>query len=388
MAIKGLQGPSRVLVVDDTPANITLMKGLLKDRYRVQAATSGEKALQIAFSDTPPDIILLDVMMPGLDGHEVCRMLRADQRTKHLPIIFLTARSEAEDEEKGLLLGAVDYLIKPISPSIALARIHTHLTLYQQRKQLWEAQQIMSQEIAEAADYVRALLPGPLRGSVQTAWRHIPCNALGGDAFGYHWIDEDRLAIYLLDVCGHGVSAALLSISVINSLRSQSLRGVDFGRPSSVLRALNDSYPMEEHNEKYFTIWYGVYSKSRNEIAYASGGHPPALLLSGDDNVTSIVHHLVTPNPAIGAFPGLTFDERRLTLGRANKLFVFSDGVYEFRGPDGQMMTLGDFLNLLKDYSDMGRFETEDVLKRMQGLAVSEDAFEDDFSLLELVIEA
>ena len=118
-----------VLVVDDTPDNLTLITSLLKDRYRVKIATNGNRALQIAFSDEPPDLILLDIMMPEMDGYEVCRHLKGDSQTADIPIIFLTAKSEIEDELKGFELGAVDFITKPISPPIVLARVSTHLKL-------------------------------------------------------------------------------------------------------------------------------------------------------------------------------------------------------------------------------------------------------------------
>ncbi len=118
-----------ILVVDDTPENLTLMSTLLKDDYKVKVANGGEKALKIAASDSPPDLILLDIMMPGMDGYEVCRRLKSDPSTADIPVIFLTAKSDMEDEQKGLALGAVDYIIKPISPPIVMARIKNHLAL-------------------------------------------------------------------------------------------------------------------------------------------------------------------------------------------------------------------------------------------------------------------
>ena len=116
-----------ILVVDDTPDNLTLVSNLLKKDYRVRVAISGEKALKIALSETPPDLILLDVMMPVMDGYEVCQQLRSHPLTAHIPVIFLTAKSEVEDERKGLSLGASDYITKPISPPILEARVKTHL---------------------------------------------------------------------------------------------------------------------------------------------------------------------------------------------------------------------------------------------------------------------
>lgn len=124
-----LDDKQSVLVIDDTADNLTLMQGLLKDRYKVMAANNGERGIKIALSDHPPDLILLDIMMPGIDGYEVCRRLKADAATRDIPVIFLTAKSEVEDERKGFELGAVDYITKPISPPIVLARVHTQLAL-------------------------------------------------------------------------------------------------------------------------------------------------------------------------------------------------------------------------------------------------------------------
>ena len=118
-----------ILVVDDTPDNLTLMQALLKDLYKVKGANNGEKALKIAAAENPPDLILLDIMMPGIDGYEVCRRLKADPATRDIPVIFLTAKTEVEDEKKGFELGAVDYITKPVSPPIVMARVHTQLTL-------------------------------------------------------------------------------------------------------------------------------------------------------------------------------------------------------------------------------------------------------------------
>ncbi|HPL67467.1 MAG TPA: response regulator [Smithellaceae bacterium] len=118
-----------ILVVDDTPDNLTMITSLLRNLYRVKIAVSGKKALQIAFSDEPPDLILLDIMMPEMDGYEVCRQLKNDSETRDIPVIFLTAKTEVEDEVKGFELGAADYITKPVSPPILLARVRTHLRL-------------------------------------------------------------------------------------------------------------------------------------------------------------------------------------------------------------------------------------------------------------------
>jgi len=125
-----------VLVVDDSPTNIDVLCSSLRPDYIVKAATSGQKALQIAFSDSPPDIILLDIMMPEMDGYEVCERLKSDPATQNIPVIFITAMTETVDEELGLGLGAVDYITKPFSPALIKARVRNHIKLKQQRDQL------------------------------------------------------------------------------------------------------------------------------------------------------------------------------------------------------------------------------------------------------------
>jgi len=146
-----------VLVVDDTPDNLSLMSSLLKDDYKVKVANGGEKALKIAQSDSPPDLILLDIMMPGIDGYEVCQRLKADPATSEIPVIFLTARAEVDDERRGLEMGAVDYITKPISPPIVLARVHTHLTLKASADFLRDKADFLELEVAKRTREVSAI---------------------------------------------------------------------------------------------------------------------------------------------------------------------------------------------------------------------------------------
>jgi putative two-component system response regulator len=148
---------STVLVVDDTPDNLSLMNSLLKDDYTVKIAKSGDKALIIAQSDNPPDLILLDIMMPNMDGYEVCRQLKGNSATRHIPVIFLTAKTEVVDEKKGLELGAVDYLTKPISPPIVLARVKNHLALKAYADFLRDKSEFLEAEVSRRTAEVMAI---------------------------------------------------------------------------------------------------------------------------------------------------------------------------------------------------------------------------------------
>ena len=146
-----------ILVVDDTPDNLTLMSGLLKDNYKVKVANSGERALKIAQSETQPDLILLDIMMPEMDGYEVCRRLKADDRTRAIPIIFLTAKTEVVDETLGFELGASDYITKPISPPIVLARVETHLAIKRVQDFLKDKNTYLASEVNKRTAEIMAI---------------------------------------------------------------------------------------------------------------------------------------------------------------------------------------------------------------------------------------
>lgn len=146
-----------ILVVDDTPDNLLLMSGLLKDLYRVKIAANGAKALQIAMGESPPDLILLDIMMPGMDGFEVCRQLKNHPQSQHIPVLFLTAKSAVADEEQGFALGAVDFISKPISPPVVLARVKAQLALKNQVDFLRDNNVFLQQEVAKRTREIQAI---------------------------------------------------------------------------------------------------------------------------------------------------------------------------------------------------------------------------------------
>lgn len=146
-----------ILIVDDTPDNLTLMNALLKEHYKVKVANNGEKALNIMLAPNPPDLVLLDIMMPGIDGYEVCRQLKVDLRTRNIPVIFLTAKAEVEDERKGLELGAVDYITKPISPPILMQRVKNHLLIKASQDFLRDKNDYLESEVLRRTKEIQAL---------------------------------------------------------------------------------------------------------------------------------------------------------------------------------------------------------------------------------------
>ncbi|MCG8569551.1 MAG: two-component system response regulator [Spirochaetes bacterium] len=139
----------RILIVDDNTINIKILNDLLREQFKVSAATNGKEALDIVFSQNPPDLILLDIMMPGMDGYEVCKQIMMNEKTREIPVIFVTAKGEATDEERGFKVGAVDYITKPIKPSVVFARVQTHLDLKEAREKLQNQNQILEQKVVE-----------------------------------------------------------------------------------------------------------------------------------------------------------------------------------------------------------------------------------------------
>ena len=242
----------------------------------------------------------------------------------------------------------------------------------------------LNEELAEAADYVKSMLPKPINeGPVKTDWRFVPSTSLGGDAFGYHWIDEDHFAIYLLDVSGHGVGAALLSVSVMNTLRSQTLPDTNFKDSKEVLESLNMAFPGEDNNDMFFTIWYGVYKKSTRELTYASGGHPPALLLGEDSTGDSKAALLRTPNSVIGGISDLICEKSECKIGEPSRLYIFSDGVYEIEKSDGSMWRFQEFAEFMHK-AEIGDQSRLDHLYRHAKKIGNSSNFEDDFTIVEV----
>jgi sigma-B regulation protein RsbU (phosphoserine phosphatase) len=249
-------------------------------------------------------------------------------------------------------------------------------TLEHRSKKEVEEEERQAGDLAKAANYVRTLLPMAIPdGEVTTEWRFIPSDQLGGDCFGYHWLDADHFAVYLVDVSGHGTAPALHSVSVMNLLKKQSLPSVDFGDPAAVMTALNESFLMEDHGNLYFTLWYGVFEKSTQQLTYASAGHPPALLLSASEP-----QELFTPNMAVGMMSGIQYKSATVDVGTGSRLFVYSDGAYEVVTQDGEEWRVQDFLELLAGAPNNGQ-EPKWVEDEVRSV-MKDDIFDDDFSIL------
>lgn len=382
----------KVMLVDDQAIIGEAVRRMLapeKDvRFRYES--DPKKALQTA-EEFAPTIILQDLVMPDIDGLTLVKKFRENPKTADIPLIVLSTKEEPKVKAEAFALGASDYLVKLPDRIELIARIRHHsqgyINLLQRNEAyfaLVESQKILSAELAEAAAYVCSLLPSPIKAPpIETDWRFIPSTQLGGDAFTYHWVDKDHFCIILLDVCGHGVGAALLSISAINLIRSEALPHTDFKDPGATLSALNETFQMEKHNNMYFTIWYGIYNRAEATLSYSSAGHPPALLINRRPDGAPEIKHLATPGMVLGGMPGTKYTTQSISMDMPCTLYVVSDGTFEIARLDGTMWPFEDYVKFLVD-ATLANQPALDVLENKVRELHGPGALDDDFSILKV----
>lgn len=370
----------QILVIDDDLAIQMLLKRVLtKQGYHVVVASSGGEALNIMAKETPA-LVISDWIMPGISGLEVCRQIKSNPRLAPTFFILLTSLGTVEDKVKGLDAGADDFLCKPIELYELQARVRAGLRLHQLSRDLKQQKELLEAELTEAAAYVSSILPEPLREDhLRVETRFIPCSQLGGDSFDFYWLDEDHFVVYLLDVAGHGLRAALPSLSVINLVRSQGLgNGVRYDRPNEVMAALNQTFQINERNDKYFTMWYGIYERSSRCLTYTCGGHPPALLVYPDQTAKI----LKTPGFPVGMFPDAEYESECVAIPENSSLYVFSDGIYELNNAISRTSQLQDFLSEIQRVHHTEKSGVLDDLLAWTQQNQSQPDLDDDLSLL------
>jgi sigma-B regulation protein RsbU (phosphoserine phosphatase) len=350
-----------ILIVDDTPANLQVLAGMLKDRgYKVRPVPSGKLALLAAGRD-PPDLILLDINMPEMNGYEVCEHLKADERLKGIPVIFISALTEQLDKVKAFAIGGVDYITKPFQMEELHARVETHLKLRRLQTELEEtnaqlakANGRMSRDLKAAAKIQKTFLPrkSPRVPGTDFAWIYQPCDELGGDGLNVIPLGDSKVGVYVLDVSGHGVASALLSVTMSRLLSPPSepssiliRNGDDSDRfditpPAQVAATLNRLFPFDSATNQFATMIYGILNAATGDFRYVSAGHPgPVHLPRGGDPVMLECQ----------GFPiGMTedaYEEFSVRLATGDRMYLYSDGIPEAMDPAG--MQFGD-VRLLK----------------------------------------
>ncbi len=269
---------------------------------------------------------------------------------------------------------------RTLLPDGSILELGQHVLKHERRslREVQEAQEL-DRDLEAARNYGLSLLPPPiLAGPVQTEWFIVPSAKVGGDAFGYAELDSGSFMIFLIDVSGHGIGAALLSVSILNVLRQRALPGTDFKSPSEVLANLNAMFRMEDHNDMFFTMWYGVYDSAKRKLVYASAGHHPAYLVSADR--TSVMP-LKTAGPLVGVQENHRFQQAATEIAKGASLHVFSDGVYEIEDKEGRQLGLSEFLPLLRQGPVEGRNEAQRIYQNVREKA-RPGPLDDDFSYL------
>lgn len=377
-----------VLLVDDQESVAQAIHSMLKDEPDIvfYACQDPTEAIKMA-EKVHPTVILQDLIMPQMDGMQLVGYFRANPKTKEIPMIVLSSKEEPHVKALAFQAGANDYLVKLPDRIELLARLRYHSNAYRRLlerdtaySQLRESQETLQRDLLDAAEYVRSSLPLPLQTEkLRIDWRFLPSATLGGDAFGYHWLDDDHFALYLLDVCGHGIGAALLSVTVANVLRLQTMQ-IDFTDPAQVLQALNRKFQMEQHRNMFFTMWYGVYRASDRQLTYASAGHPPAILVRS--NPERQTERLCTPGLVIGALPLTEYKAMQIEVAASDVLFIFSDGICELFYPDGRMLEFDRLISVMEELR--GRMDLDPLLAFAHEVH-GPSHFSDDVSLMEIM---
>ncbi|MBD2319032.1 SpoIIE family protein phosphatase [Phormidium tenue] len=373
----------QILVIDDDLVMQMILKNTLQaQKYEVIVAKNGKEGISFA-KQYQPALIICGWMMPDIDGLEVCRQIKLEDKLSSTIFILLTSKGAVEDKVQALDNGADDFLSKPIDKTELIASVRAGLRIYQLNKDLQLQKQLLEAELAEAGDYIQSLLPLPLKGDVNITAEFIPSSQLGGDCYDFYWLDPDHLAIYLIDTSGHGVGSALLSISILNLLRSQSFGKEKFYEPSAIMIELNRAFQMSQHNGRYFTMWYGVYERSQRKLIYANAGHPQGILISGTPENPQI-QELPSLDMPIGFFPDVDYASSELLIAPDSKLFICSDGIFEVLKENDKIWGMPKFFDyLVEKFSLSEEISTNSILQKIQS-ETPNAKFGDDVSLLQI----
>ncbi len=339
------------------------------------------KAVAMA-TQIAPTVILQDLIMPGIDGLDLVLHYRQNEATKLVPLVVLSSKEEATTKAEAFARGANDYMVKLPDPLEILARVRYHSRGYCALLERNEAYRVLKSELDQAGEYVKSLLPPTIQApDLAVRGSFIPSAQLGGDFFGWRELPGENLAIFLIDVCGHGVGPALLSVSVSNALHAGGFDESILLSPAKVMTRLNAAFPMSNHRGMYFTGWYAILHRPTRTLTWAGAGHPPALVIRTNGDFVEL-DSLGTP---VGIVPDFDYEQSTTTLQAGDRMYIYSDGIVEIPRPDGTVWSYSEFLSLAQ--TDL--LKVSDPIARMleytRGLQGS-DQYSDDVSIIELVV--
>jgi serine phosphatase RsbU (regulator of sigma subunit) len=371
-----------ILLVDDTPANLRLLAQILNGHgYHVRAVTSGMRALESA-QHSPPNLFLLDIRMPEMSGFEVCERLKANEQTREIPVIFLSALDDIQDKVRAFELGGVDYITKPFQIEEVLARVETHLALRRLQSQLQEANRRYERELSLAGQIQASFIPRspPNMPGWECACRLLPAQETSGDFYDLIRLPDGRLAILIADVLDKGAGAALFMALNLSLLRA-ALEGHP-GNPSHVFETVNHHILADTQTDQFVTVFLGVLDGAQGKLVYANAGHWPPVLARGaahDD-----LQELRRTGLPLGIEDPTSWDEKEILLQPGDVLALYTDGVNEARSPGGEYYGIPRVKMTLRETMHM---PAEEILgKILSGVQqfTGKERGEDDIALLVL----
>lgn len=360
----------RILIAEDDRVSQTVISEFLKKSgYDVTCVESGDEAWE-QFQKTPFRIVITDWRMPGLSGLKLCKMIREYSEADYTYIIMLTANT---NNASGLAAGADDYVRKPFDPDELRFRIKAGIRvleledkLHQQiallndaQSKLADAHQRLQSELCAASDMQRSLLPKPLPPgeAIRFEWSFEPSSDLGGDLFNVQRLNDNRYALMMTDVCGHGVKPALLAVALHYVLDNRFQNTPTFGDrvsaddrslmvpPADLLSRMNLQFPMDTEMGQYFTMFYGVLAADTGEFQYSTAGHPTPILIPEDGQI----RQLKGTGVPVGLHSEPDFETESVVLKPGDRLFLFSDGLVESKRKNGERVGLQRLMNWLKE---------------------------------------
>jgi phosphoserine phosphatase RsbU/P len=370
-----------ILIVDDTPLNIGVISGALKDSYKTKVATNGEKALALASAEEKPDLILLDIMMPGMDGYEVCSRLKADPTTSEIPVIFLTGQTSAEDETRGFEVGAVDYVHKPFSPAVVKARVRSHILLREARAQLASQLRALNNELEMARQIQLSILPHsiPTLPGLEIAARFFPMTSVAGDFYDFIQIDDKHIGILIADVSGHGLPSALIASMLQVALTGQAGHASE---PAQVLAGLNRAL-CGKFTHNFVTAAYVYLDLEKNFMRYAGAGHPPVLQWRISTGKTAKV---LENGLVLGMFEEAIYEALEFPLELGDRYVLYTDGVPEAANPSEEEFGVDRFMRFIENHKHLGADQFVQTflaeLSRWSGQTAEQQGQQDDITLL------
>ncbi len=376
----------RVLIADDDRLQRGLLETLLSGwGYDVTCVDNGMRAWELLQGEARFSVLITDWVMPELDGVALCRKLRSERRDPYLPVILISSRESSEDMIQALNSGADAFLKKPIEPGQLLAQIHVaerilklEARLAEQVRELRVVNARLESGLAAAATVQASLLPevSPKIHGVDFEWSYEACESLGGDMFNIFRLDERRVGMYVLDVSGHGPSAALQSVTLSHVLTPFDQQGGILKRisgrsgryevtsPVEVARRLNREFPLMERSGQFFTFLYGILDVEARVVRYVKAGHPGPIVVS-HDGVRCLEKGGGIP---IGILPDAEFEEEQLELSPGDSLVFYPEGVLETLNVHQEVFGLD---RLIQSISESGG----GIAERLRALRLSLDAF-------------